>query len=201
VEFRIVLSLVGTLILLPAVDDAAAQSRPPPIQPGHHVRYYDVSGLTLETLERSLDQHAPTGPNGIRAYGLTEWEISWNYFPWKRRNDCKLLYISTSLRTTITLPKWPDSEDASPALVGRWDAFIEALEDHENGHLENARAAERAIADALSNASSAATCGAAARAADQAALDVVWRYRSLDQKYDRDTRYGRDQFEAILARE
>jgi predicted secreted Zn-dependent protease len=137
----------------------------------------------------------------MKAYGLTEWEISWNYFPWKRRADCKLLYISTSLRTTITLPRWLDSADASAPLVGRWDAFIAALEDHENGHLENARAAERAIAEALSNAGSAETCGAAARAADQAALEILWSYRSLDQKYDRDTRYGRDQVEVILSQE
>ena len=194
-------SALAAMLLLTAADVVNAQGRPLPIQPGHRVRYYEVSGDSLESLQRSLEENAPTGPTGLKAFGLTEWQVGWYYFPWKRQRDCKLIYVSTSLGTIITLPRWVDAADAPPSVARWWDAFIEALEGHENGHLENARAAEKAVGDALSKIEPAETCGVAAREADRTALEILWSHQSLDRQYDRDTRYGRDQVEAALSRE
>jgi len=101
----------------------------------------------------------------------------------------------------VTMPRWVDAERAPPSLVATWDPLVAALERHENGHLENARAAESAIADALSALEPAPTCGAAARTADRIAREILWSYQSRDRKYDRDTRYGRDEIEAALSKE
>lgn len=179
---------------------AVAQSPPPPIPPGHHIRYYEVSGRTREDLESSLAEHAPTGSHGLPFFGLTDWYVSWNFQVWRRNQDCKLVYISTSVRTKVTLPKWVDSEDSPADLERWWSVFIETLREHEFTHVDNARAAAKAVARALARLEPAATCGAARRAADRIASDVVYEYLSRDLKYDRDTRHGWDELEAALAK-
>jgi predicted secreted Zn-dependent protease len=85
--------------------------------------------------------------------------------------------------------------------VKHWRALISAIEEHERGHLENARSDEAAVAAELSKFDTASTCGAAARAAERAALEIIWEHQSHDRNYDLDTRNGRDQFEAGLARD
>ena len=131
-------------LLAGGVPPAAAQG-PPPIPPGQHIRYYEVSGKTLEELESSLAENAPTGSHGLPFFGLTDWYVTWNFQVWKRNEDCKLVHIDTEVRTRVTLPKWIDS-DASPLHMQRWwSVFIETLREHEFTHVDNARAAEQAV--------------------------------------------------------
>ena len=170
-----------------------------PVTREHRVEYYAVRGTTLEELTRSLDRSGPIVENGLRSHGRTEWSVDWRYQPWKRKADCKLLYIRTTVHTMVTLPKWADRDSAPPDLVDLWDKFIAVLEDHEGGHVENARAAADSIAAALRELPPQATCGAAARAADKLALDILFDYRARDLKYDRDTRHGQKQLDAILS--
>ena len=194
------MALVLGALLVAGARAAAAQSPPPPIPPGHHIRYYGVSGKTLEDLESGLAENAPTGSHGLPFFGLTDWYVSWNFQVWKRSEDCKLVRISTSVHTRVTLPKWVDQEE-SPSDVKRWwSVFIETLREHEFTHVENAGAAERAVAVALAALDPAATCGAARRAGDHIATEVVYEYRSRDLRFDRNTRHGRDQLEAALSK-
>ena len=191
--------LLGALVVAGA-RAVTAQNPPPPLPPGDHVQYYDVSSKTLEGLKSSLVENAPTGSHGLPFFGLTDWYVSWNFQVWKRNEGCKLTHISTSVRTRVTLPKWIDSEE-SPSDVKRWwTVFIDTLREHEFTHVDNARAAERAVAVGLAALEPAATCGAARRVGDRIATQIVYEYRSRDLEFDRDTRHGRDQLEAALAK-
>ena len=196
---RTVALLLGALVVAGS-RTVMAQNPPPPIPPGDHIRYYDVSGKTLEDLESSLAENAPTGSHGLPFFGLTDWYVSWNFQVWKRNEGCKLAHISTSVRTRVTLPRWVESEESPSDLKRWWTVFIETLREHEFTHVDNARAAEQAVAVALAVLEPTATCGAARRAGDRIATQIVYEYRSRDLKFDRDTRHGRDQFEAALVK-
>jgi predicted secreted Zn-dependent protease len=195
---RTVALFAGLLVVL-GVRAAAAQSPPPPIPAGHHVRYFEVSGRTVEELESSLAANALTGSHGLPFFGTMDWYVSWDFQLWKRRDECRIVYVSTSVRTRVTLPRWVDSDQAPDDVERWWSIFFETLKEHELAHVDNARAAERAVAAALSELEPAETCGAARRAGDRIATEVVYDYRARDLKFDRDTRHGRDQLEAALA--
>ncbi len=194
---RVRLLVLVLSALLPGVANATVC--PPNVRAGHSVDYYEVSGDSYEALESSLDRSPLSGSNGVLAYALTEWCVRWVYVPWRRSHGCELAHITVILNSKITLPKWVAPKHISSDLRGWWEAFINAAESHENQHLENARATRSAIDEALRRLEPAPTCGAALREADRTARNVYWEFLAKDQKFDRDTGYGRKDIEAALS--
>jgi len=82
--------------------------------------YYTVSGSSLQDL---MDDMAVNGPQGF--WALTEWYVSWSA-------DCELRVDST-----ITMPELSEDADLYEEEYAEWERMIEALEEHELGHVAN----------------------------------------------------------------
>jgi len=162
----------------------------------HETSYFEVTGKTEAELGRSLYDESRVGPVGERAFGITYWELVWQYQVWKRNKDCTLVHVVTSLNTTVELPRWRDVKEAPPELQAWWAVFIRTLQEHEAYHVENARRAEAEVAATLKGLPPKSTCVGARIAADRVANQIVRDYRARDREYDRGTS---EQFERALA--
>lgn len=180
---------------------AGAPAVPADFDLGDRVDHCEIIGLSTEDLDASIASSAPLVPGAGLAAGATEWYVSWDYVPWKRRRGaCELTHIEVSLQASVTLPRWRDRDRAPSELIAWWETFYEALQEHESGHVRNARAAREAVAEAIAAVGSQGTCGAAMRLAEDAANRVILEHRDRDREFDRETRGGMKKYEAALER-
>jgi predicted secreted Zn-dependent protease len=162
------------------VPEPRAEKAPTPAQApaaaGLHVSFYDIQAHSHESLVRALDAHRP--------HARSSWTFAYEYKPGLVGSRCRVGTVTTQLRMEMTLPRWTPSAGADPALVERWQRFVEALRLHEDRRLDHARALENAIGPALASLPLASDCkalDAAARARYEALLGEA---RAHDQDYE-----------------
>lgn len=80
--------------------------------------YYDVTGSSLQEVQ---DDMGASGPEGFWAY--TVWNVSWT-------GECEI-----RVDVTMTLPLLDENADLYDEEFAEWDRMIEALEEHEFGHV------------------------------------------------------------------
>ena len=80
--------------------------------------YYSVTGSSLQEVQ---DAMGANGPQGFWAY--TTWNVSWT-------GDCTI-----RVDVTMTLPALDEYADLYDEEFAEWDRMIEALEEHEFGHV------------------------------------------------------------------
>jgi predicted secreted Zn-dependent protease len=85
--------------------------------------YYDVGGATLADVVAAIESYPEAGS--------AEW--------WPRYSvateDGNVTEATITIDTRITLPNWTDRDAASSAEQAEWDRFLQALTEHENGHI------------------------------------------------------------------
>ena len=113
-------------------------------------RYYDIRGATAQELRQQLNRLRPLHRDGKKRYDAnTKWHVTWRYTYRDEGGRCRIDRVTTSADVVFTLPRWNSPESASPDLRARWDRYVFALQDHENGHRDSvsaAREVEREIA-------------------------------------------------------
>jgi predicted secreted Zn-dependent protease len=86
--------------------------------------YYDVGGTTLADVVTAIESYPEAGS--------AEW--------WPRYSvsteDGKVTEASISVDTRITLPNWTECGSSSSAEQTEWARFLQALTEHENGHID-----------------------------------------------------------------
>jgi predicted secreted Zn-dependent protease len=98
-----------------------------------------------------------------------------------------------SVQVTFTLPQWEPPPAASKELIDQWNAYLDALQQHENGHREIGVAAGQAIYQALGRLPSYDACDALERAADAACQQILDQHRQQELDYDQATNHGATQ--------
>jgi predicted secreted Zn-dependent protease len=153
------------------------------------VHWYDVEGENETELRASLDTRGPQDTDGVRHDAYTSWQVTWR-FPFAQSEEgCSTGPVSTSVRVTITVPRWAGPIDDAP-LTGKWRRYLEALETHESGHRETGFRAATDITEELAALPPKPTCEEAELIANAAAATVLERYRGVDTEYDAETRHG-----------
>lgn len=92
----------------------------------HHE--YDVSGETLEDVVAAIE--------GMDEAGRAEWWPSWEY---DTDENGEITEVRFTVDSAITLPRWVDESSASGPEQQEWRRFLQALSEHEDGHLERVR--------------------------------------------------------------
>ncbi len=146
--------------------------------------YYDISGSTETELRESLDALAPVGPDNYRGDALTTWYIRWTWDGYGTE-DCDLRSATSTCDIKVTLPRWNPPQDASPALIEKWNRYILALAGHEKGHVDNVIANLPNVIDAIHRA----TCPTA----EDRAQDILSGIRQNDIGLDATTNHGETQ--------
>ncbi len=98
-------------------------------------------------------------------------------------------HVDVGVLAVVRLPHLRPPLGTSPALVERWNHYVDALRRHERGHVAIARAAARAVLEALSELPPSAPPPIVARAASAALAEI----RAAERAYDVDTRHGASQ--------
>lgn len=168
---------------------------PPALPPGavdhREERWYDVEGSTRDELLRELRTKGPRA-DGRNAWGRHEWRMRWRFRYAPDGPFCRMTDVHVELESVMTLPRWRTREQADPELVRSWNAMLEALRVHENGHRDIAYRAARDVTRMLRRMSEPG-CSFISLRANQAAQDILERYRALNRQYDEATRSGAEQ--------
>ncbi len=146
--------------------------------------YYDISGNTENELRQQLDSLSPRGYDNFKADATTNWRINWSWTGYGN-STCDLTSAEVTYNIEVTMPRWESPQDASPELVTKWNSYIQALAEHEKGHVDFVVENYQFVETAIKNA----TCDTAESAAQDALLPI----RQLDIDYDADTNHGATQ--------
>jgi Bacterial protein of unknown function (DUF922) len=92
---------------------------------------------------------------------------------------------TVTVRTKITMPRWPEYTSAPQAEKDEWDRFFAALQAHEEGHIDLVRQQLSGIDDQLAGLSS--------DQANSAWTAALQQLQDASDSYDTDTDHGRNQ--------
>jgi predicted secreted Zn-dependent protease len=146
------------------------------------VHYYDVAGMTARQVRAQLNRLGPIDPNDRkRMDAMTLWDFKWNW-PGYGTAKCDLSAATVEYKIDLTLPRLVVNDETPTAVKLKWNIFLNALTEHELGHVTFAR--EHA-ADVL-----AAIKGSTCLAADAAAQRVLAEITRHDIEYDAETDHG-----------
>jgi predicted secreted Zn-dependent protease len=147
--------------------------------------YYTITGSTANELRQEMSKLGTLDPDdGLRYDARTDWYISWNW-PGYGESECDLSQTSINYDIKVTVPFWKPSSDIDPALVNRWNHYMNNLAMHEQGHVNIILNHYLKVRDAIQ----AATCDTAEEVAQEAANEL----RVLNQEYDKQTGHGETQ--------
>jgi predicted secreted Zn-dependent protease len=157
------------------------------------VRWYDVAGASESAVRVSLSERGPLDHTGARHDAFTEWYLSWHLTFLVSEPGCATGPVSTSMHVRVTLPRWQPPSMAAPELVARWRTYLDALAWHELGHRERGLEAAAAIEAELPLLEPRASCEETEQLANQAAHQIIERFRQADRDYDEVTQHGATQ--------
>lgn len=155
---------------------------------------YQIYGNTANQLRDQLTQCGPgtTGSAGAEFTGQTDYNLNWQYDTTASANVCTLDNVKVGLHTSVALPFWQPTDNATNGLAGRWQTFSNGLRTHEEGHVAiDTSYATKLLSDL--NALGPIPCDQvtaavhAVTSADSAALN------SANDAYDTSTNHGATQ--------
>jgi predicted secreted Zn-dependent protease len=153
---------------------------------------YTIAGSRLDHLQRAVLLLGPRR-NGVVHPAFTDWEVRWSYAPEHGAFDVRATDPQVVAEVTCTFPIWRPPSSVSVDLVSCWAAYLDALERHEQGHVDLGGAAATAIYEALRTLSPYATPGALQSAAESAVTAVLEEMRARERAYDEATGHGATQ--------
>jgi predicted secreted Zn-dependent protease len=131
----------------------------------------DVHGGSLAAVASVISQ--------LDEAGKTEWS------PTYVMTDGNPPDVTVTVKTKITMPRWPEYGTACQAEKDEWDRFFAALEAHEQGHVDLVRQHLGGIDEQMAGQSS--------DGAKQLWVSALQDLQSASDNYDVDTDHGRNQ--------
>jgi predicted secreted Zn-dependent protease len=157
------------------------------------IAYYDVVGNSGQELRHQMDTKGPFGEEGKRVDGHTDWKVTWSYQYAPAADGCRITKLGINLSATITLPRWTAGDNASNALLKKWQSYIASLRVHEDGHYSHGVEAADEIKSFGQSFHTSGDCLILAMNFNDKATSIIEKYRAADAAYDADTKHGRTQ--------
>lgn len=152
---------------------------------------YPVSGQTAALIRQSLDRNTPVRLGGKPFDAYTKWNIDWQ-LRWTFDGDgtCRMTAVFTTVHIRHTLPQLENADDLPTHLSDRWEGYLRALIEHEDGHAALGVDAAREIEQQLSQMGQRSSCGRLESDANAMAREIIARYALREAQYDAATNYG-----------
>jgi predicted secreted Zn-dependent protease len=154
-----------------------------------HRETYTVAGSRLDQLQRAVMLLGPRRKGAVHP-AFTDWEVRWSYAPERGPFGVRVADPEVVAEVTCTLPAWRSPSSAPADLVSHWAGYVDALERHEQGHIDLARAAATAIHEALRTLPPCATEAALLAAAEATVAAALAEIRAREHAYDEATGHG-----------
>lgn len=155
--------------------------------------FYDVHGTDQRELRESMDSHGPVGVDGERHHGYTRWHVGWAFELVSSPSWCRVRSVETTLKVTMTLPRWNRPDEVPEDLEREWRRYSDALREHEEGHHEIAMSAADEVRRQLTGVSSTSGCQVLAEDLDRRAKAVIETFNARELEYDAATDHGSTQ--------
>ncbi len=182
-QIMIFILLLFTLSVTPEPAMAAAVVR-------STTDYYLVSGTTADEIRSDLDMKTPVRENGTSYDAHTEWFVKWN-FQWSESNGlCKITKIKTRVDVQYILPKLKTSKTLPKPLKQKWETYMKALSDHENGHRDIGVRAANEIEKEIGSMVPRRSCRQLETDANDSGDKIIGKFRRLEKEFDRKSRHG-----------
>ena len=149
---------------------------------------YAVSGATLREIRADMEAKKPWKH---KSDGYTQCKTNWRYETTPTDSGCVIQWLTISTDITITVPALAASASKAEALQSRWNVYLKALLEHENGHREIGVEAAAAVRRKLSELGPSSTCGELARTIKREAEKVLSQFQQRHEEYDKKTDNGR----------
>ena len=127
---------------------------------------------------------------GRRFVAFTDWEVVWRYRAAEDSAGWRIGGVTVLVSIQVTVPRWRPPRSASGELIASWQRVLAAIDLHEQGHIDLAVEAGRAIHGRLLELPAASSTGALHEAAFAAAESILRGVREREVAYDRDTCHG-----------
>ncbi|WP_339138765.1 MAG: DUF922 domain-containing protein [Candidatus Electrothrix sp. GW3-4] len=152
--------------------------------------YYRVSGSTAREIRNDLDRKTPVNEKGKKYDAYTTWLVHWKYH-WNASEDqCRITQVSTTVDVQYILPKLKRSAPLPKALVNKWERYLRALLQHENGHKDIGVRAANEIEEKIRNMKPRRTCQQLELDANRLGHKVLDKYLIIEDEFDRTTNHG-----------
>ena len=163
-----------------------------------HTSYYYIDGPSATVLAAQLDNNGPVGADGNHHPGRTRWDIQWKLRSQQQGNACGMKEAAVAVGIAQTLPKWRGEGKGATGLRALWTRFVDALQRHEDVHKQHGIKAAKEIEAAVLALKPASNCEDLESAANARAQEIVSKYKSLDEAYDKKTDHGRQDGASLL---
>ncbi len=154
----------------PATPGAAvtpATPAPSPLAqiPGVTVRYYDVTGITIEAMRASIEAQRPRDEaTGVSVPTSATWGIRTNVQRSTTGTQCRVVGATATFQAEVVLPRLATVEGVPAPVLAHWQNYVASLEQQQADRLrqpfQRLSEVERAVM--------ASTCEGASAAANQA---------------------------------
>lgn len=155
--------------------------------------YYPVSGVTSHELRAQMDKKGPGAGGKTRGDARTKWMVNWGFGLKQVSEGCRIHNVSTSVKVAFIMPRWKNAAKGSPELRERWQNYMKALQNHEDGHRDFGIKAAQEIESVLSGLGPRRSCREMERTANAAASDTLNSYIKKEEYYDILTIHGMTQ--------
>jgi predicted secreted Zn-dependent protease len=114
------------------------------------VKSYQLTGTTLEDLQKDAAQKAPVDTaTGHRVWSTTAWSAAWNYWTRQEAESCRIDVVSVRLKIATQLPEWREPKEVAAEDHCRWQAFAKTLRQKEAARTAHALARGRDLERAI----------------------------------------------------
>ena len=149
--------------------------------------FYDIRGGSESELKNEMNTKGINDGRMNDAY--TKWYVRWD-FDYGSGAPCRFRAVRVSADIDIKLPRWQNERDGSDELRQKWDRFLKALEEHENGHRDFGVKAATEIDAELSRMPAFPNCTELGAAANAKAYEILGKYQGEEKAYDAETNHG-----------
>jgi predicted secreted Zn-dependent protease len=135
---------------------------------------YAVTAKTLKAAAAQIQQRTEAGE--------TTWKPTYRV---TTDDQGKITDATVDMPVTVTMPNWPDAATLPSKDKAKWDAFVQALEAHEQGHVTLVRQKLGDVAKTL--------VGKTKTEADAAFKAALTDLQTASDEYDTETDHGRNE--------
>ena len=159
--------------------------------------HYTIDPTEVDQIKFELRKNSPVSRANQIFHGGTEWTLV-PHFRWKKdRYLCRIKDVHVKLNGTYTLPKLYSTISASDSTKERFNAYYQALMEHEKGHQSLWLQAGEEIERTLNHFEPHYSCTELARQAKLRIAEIIKTYQQMNRDYDKQTGHGKTQGAAI----
>lgn len=154
---------------------------------------YAIAGSTIAELRSVLHVLGPTR-NGRAFAAFTDWTVDWEFDGDADRHlQARIVCVRVRVRADVMLPRWRPPRSTSSQTIAAWQRYLTAVETHEQGHVNLAVEAGRAVLASLEGLGEFAKVDDLRCIAVDAAHEAVATIRERELIYDQETQHGASQ--------